>query len=77
MEAKGQGHSRQEEGEESEESPQLLLEWIPDCSHTKEHTRIPGLRRLRKEECEFKASLGYRIGPLLQKQTKPKKGVNF
>lgn len=36
MEAKGQGHSRQQEGEESEESPQLLLEWIPDCSHTEE-----------------------------------------
>lgn len=36
MEATGQGHSRQEEGEESEETPQLLLEWISDCSHTEE-----------------------------------------
>lgn len=36
MEAKGPGHSRQEEGEESEETPQLLLERIPDCSHTEE-----------------------------------------
>lgn len=36
MEAKGQGHSSQEDGEESEETPQLLLEWISDCSRTEE-----------------------------------------
>lgn len=36
LQAKGLGPSRQEDRGESEEGPQLLLEWIPYCSHPQE-----------------------------------------
>jgi hypothetical protein len=30
---------------------------------------IPALGRLRQEDCQFKASLGYRVRPYLKKET--------